>query len=219
MLRIILLTLILLNGLYYAWSHGLLQAYGFAPVAQTEPQRVGHQIRPEALRILTEPELLTVEATPRATAKPSACLQAGPFDAIQSAVLRRSLASVLPAGSWAMEDATEPARWIVYMGKYPNPEALARKRAQLASLNLKFEPLTNPTLGLGLSLGGYETQAAATAALDALARRGVRTARVVQERAEVSGMLLQLPVVDDALQARLEGLKPVMAGKAWNPCR
>ena len=219
MLRIFLLALILLNGLYYAWAHGLLQDYGFAPAVQTEPQRLTQQIRPEALRILTEPELRTVETAPRVTAKPTACLQTGLFDAIQSAVLRRSLASVLPAGSWSLEEAVEPARWIVYMGKYPNPEALAKKRAELTSLNLKLEPLTNPALGLGLSLGGYETQAAATAAFDALTRRGVRRARVVQERAEVNGMMLTLPVVDDAQRARLEGLKPVLAGKDWTPCR
>lgn len=219
MLRLTLLALLLLNGLYYAWLHGMLQAYGFAPVAQTEPQRLAQQIRPEALRILTEPELRNAETASRTTAKPVACLQAGLFDAIQSAVLRRSLAAVLPAGSWTLEPAVEPARWIVYMGKYPNPEALAKKRAELASLNLKFEPLTNPALGLGLSLGGYDTQAAATAAYDALNRRGVRTARVVLERAAVNGLMLTLPGVDDAQRARLESLTPVLAGNAWHPCR
>lgn len=219
MLRFIVLALVLLNSLYFAWSQGFLRAYGFAPAQQTEPQRLGQQIRPDAVRLLTAQELSQSEATPRATGKPTACLQAGLFDATQSAQLRRTLAVTLPAGSWSLEERLEPARWIVYMGKYANAEDLAKKRAQLASLNLKFEPLTNPALGLGLSLGGFNTQAAATAALDAFSRRGVRTARVVQEREEVSGTLLRLPAIDEALRTRLDELKPVMAGKAWSPCR
>jgi len=133
--------------------------------------------------------------------------------------LRRALASALPAGAWSLDAAVEPARWIVYMGKYPSAEALAKKRSELASLKLKFEPLSNPALGLGLSLGGFNTQTAATAALDALSRRGVRTARVVQEQAEVRGVMLRVPAADDALRARLDELTPALVGKVWSPCQ
>ena len=133
-------------------------------------------------------------------------------------MLRRSLGSLLPAGAWLLDDAMEPGRWIVYMGKYANAAELEKKRLQLASLELKFVPLTNPALGLGLSLGGFETQAAAQAALEVFSRRGVRTARVVQEREEIRGTLLRLPAADDALRARLDELKPALAGKVLRPC-
>jgi hypothetical protein len=219
MLRFFVLVLVLMNGLYFVWSHGLLLGLGFAPVPQTEPQRLGQQIKPDALRLLTAQELRLAEAGPRAAPQPTECLQAGVFDETQSALLRRTLASALPAGAWSLDQTVEPARWIVYMGKYPNAEALAKKRSELASLKLKFEPLINPALELGLSLGGFTTQAAATVALDALSRRGVRTARVVQERTEVRGVMLRVPAVDDALRARLDELKPALAGKVWSPCR
>ena len=115
-------------------------------------------------------------------------------------------------GAWALEPVVEPARWIIYMGKYPNADALAKKRAELASLNLQFEPLTNRALEIGLSLGGFEAQGAADAALAALSRRGVRTARVVQERAELRGAMLKIAAVDDAIKARFEELMPSLAG-------
>lgn len=219
MLRFFVLALLLINGLYFAWSQGLLLGLGFAPTQQTEPQRLGQQIRPDALHLLTAQELRLSEAAPRVTAKPTVCLQAGLFDEAQSALLRRTLESTLPVGSWALDAADEPARWIIYMGKYPSAEALAKKRSELASLNLKLEPLSNPALGLGLSLGGFNTQAAANTALDALSQRGVRTARVVQERAEVRGVMLRVPAADEALRTRLDELKPVLAGKVWRPCR
>ncbi|KAI9872383.1 MAG: hypothetical protein M1823_008188, partial [Watsoniomyces obsoletus] len=48
--------------------------------------------------------------------------------------LRSALETALPPGSWQLESSVEPARWIVYMGKYSNDEALAKKRAELRQL-------------------------------------------------------------------------------------
>lgn len=221
MLRLLVLTLLLLNGVYFAWTQGLLQAYGFGPAAQSEPQRLAQQIRPEALKVLTGKEQLALAEVPKqaVAAKPAACLQVGVFDQAQSAGLRTALAAAeLPEGAWILEEAMKPGRWIVYMGKFPNAEALARKRAELSSLNLKLQPLTNPALQPGLSLGGFDNQAAADMLLETLGRRGVRTARVVQESAPVLGTLLRVPAADDALRVRLEALKPALAGKAWVAC-
>lgn len=219
MLRFLVLALLLLNGLYFAWTQGFLQALGFAPASQAEPQRLALQIKPETLRLLAQQDLRQPDVPPQPAAKPPVCLQAGLFDEAQSAQLRSALEPALPAGSWQLEPVQEPARWVVYMGPYPSAEALAKKRAELASLKLSFEPIGNPALQGGLSLGGYETQAAATAGLAALSRRGVRTARVLQERAEVDGMLLRLPAADESLRARLDEVKAALAGKLLEPCR
>jgi hypothetical protein len=219
MLRLFVLLLVLLNGLYFAWSQGLLGGLGLAPVQQSEPQRLAQQIRPDALHLLTPQEPGLPQAPPRITsAKTTECLQAGLFDEVQGVLLRRTLVASLPANSWVLDAVETPARWIVYMGKFASTDELASKRAQLASLNLKFEPLVNPALAPGLSLGGFGTQAAANEALAALIQRGVRTARVLQERAEARGLLLRLPSVDEALRARLDGLTPVLAGNPWTPC-
>lgn len=226
MLRLLVLALLLVNGAYFAWSQGLLRGYGLAPVAQSEPQRMAQQLRPEGLRILKADEVGRLDATlpvtlppaPAAAVNPPECLQAGLFNDAQTATLRARLQLALPANAWLLNTVVEPSRWIVYMGKYPSADALAKKRAELASLNLKFETLTNPSLEIGLSLGGFQTQAAANTALANLNRRGVRTARVVQEREEVRGNLLKIPAVDDAVKGRLEEFKAALAGKPLQPC-
>lgn len=227
MLRLLVLALLLANGAYFAWSQGLLRGYGFAPAAQSEPQRMAQQLRPDGLRILKADESRRIDAAspvaqpavPTASANPPECLQAGTFTDIQTAALRNRLQSALPANAWLLHPVVDPARWIVYMGKYPTADALAKKRAELASLNLKFEPLNNPALEIGLSLGGFQTQAAANAALANLNRRGVRTARVVLERAEVRGTMLKIPAADDAVKALLEEFKTALAGKPLRSCR
>ena len=224
-LKLFVVLLLLANGVYFAWSQSLLRALDFAPAQQTEPQRMAQQLRPENLRILKPDEARRLESAPAAPSaapvatRPVECFQAGVFDDIQAAVLRRALEASLPAGAWVLEPAIEPARWIVYMGKYPNAEALAKKRQELASLNLKFEPLNIASLEYGLSLGGYDSQAAATTALANLSRRGVRTAQVVRERSELRGSLLRLSAVDDAIKARFDELRPALVGKPLRLCR
>lgn len=221
MLRLTVLLLLLANGLYFAWSHNLLQDYGLAPVQQTEPQRLSQQLHPERIRLLNADELKRLElqgAQAGASARTTECLQAGLFDDAQVATLRASLGA-LPPDSWQFESGVEPARWIVYMGKYSDTEVMNKKLGELRGLNIRFEPLGNPALAPGLSLGVFASQAAAQEALDQFARRGVRTARVVQERPEVRGQWLRFPQADAALRQRLDGAKvSLLAGRALRAC-
>jgi hypothetical protein len=217
MLRFLVLLLLLANGVYFAWSQGLLRVWGYAPAEEAEPQHMAQQIRPEAIRLLRADEARRAEAA--ASAKPPECLVAGPLDDAQAAAVRSAADTVLPASTWAIESITEPARWIVYMGKYPSAQALAVKRAELSALRLKFEPVNNTALEPGLSLGGFETRMEADKSLADLGRRGVRTAKVVQEKAEVKASQLRIAAADDAIRARLDELKPALAGKPLRDCK
>jgi len=218
MLRLFVLLLVLLNGAYFAWSQGYLQRVGLAPEKQSEPERLTKQIKPEALQLISPEELKIRLAPPPVGLRASECLQAGLFSQVQAEVLRSTLTANPAVGVWTLDAASDPARWIVYMGKYPNADELAKKRAQLSALSLAIEPLLSPDLGLGLSLGHYPSQAAATAALEGLSKRGVRTARVVMERSEVRGLMLRLKTTDTTVQAQLDVLQPALAGKALVTC-
>ncbi|MGE0498237.1 MAG: SPOR domain-containing protein [Ramlibacter sp.] len=219
MLRLVTLLLLLANGLYFAWAQGLLQSWGAAPVQQSEPQRLGQQIRPEAVRLLGADEARRVETAAPGAVRPPECLQAGLFDEAQAAAVRQALEPALPAGSWSLESAVEPARWIIYMGKYLTPDAVNKKKSELRQLGVSFENLSSSSLEPGLSLGGFTTQAAAQQQLNALSQRGVRTARVLQERPEVRGQLLRLPVVDETLRPRLDEIRAALGGKPLRTCR
>ena len=147
------------------------------------------------------------------------CLQAGLFTDEQTGALRTSLQSTLPAGSWTFETGIEPARWMIYMGKYSSPDALAKKRAELRQINVLFEPLNNPALEPGLSLGNFSSQMDADAELARIARRGVKTAKVIQSKVELRGQKLKLPAVSPDLRTQLEALKPQLLGRTLQPCR
>ena len=218
MLRLLVLLLILANGVYFAWSEGMLRAYGFAPAQQREPQRLEQQVRPDAIRVLTPSEFKRVEAQVHAELVPKECLMAGPFDDAQVASLRRVLESALAPDAWHIDTITVPARWIVYMGKFANAEALAKKQGELAAMKLVPQALTNPDLEIGLSLGGFATQAEATAELNKLTLRGIRTAKVLLERQEGKLSQLKLPAVTAEMKAQLADFKPSLAGKPLHSC-
>ena len=221
MLRGIVLFLLLANGVFFAWSQGLLAAYGLAPEPVSEPQRLAQQIHPE-LVVLVPPH--SAEAVPplaetvaSAPAEPSECLTAGLFDVARGTLLAKALADALPAGSWSLEPGMEPGRWMVYMGRYASTELLERKKAELRGMRVKFEPAP-AALEPGLSLGSFDSETAANKLLGEVTQHGVRTAHVVAERLETHGMRLKLPTVDAALKTRLEALKPALGGKALKTC-
>ena len=248
MLRLAVIVLLLANAGYYAWSQGLLRPLGYAPQEQSEPQRMNQQIRPETLQILkvnpsktssaappgststptpipTSPSQATAaNDSPTPTTTPAAlgpadsaeCLQAGVFDDRQAEALRTAAAG-LPAGSWTLEPTPIPGRWMVYMGRFDDIETLDRKRAELRARKVDHDR-AGGTLELGLSLGRFASKEAAERELTNLGTKGVRTARVIQERAEAPGFTLRLPAVNDALRAQLDVLRTAMAGKTLRAC-
>ena len=240
MLRLAVIVLLLANAGYFAWSQGHLRPWGWAPQEQAEPQRMNQQIRPETLQILkvnasktsssapmpapATPAAATASTTaadtPASTAAPatdpSECLQAGVFDERQAEALRTAAAG-LPQGSWALEPTPIAGRWMVYMGRFEDQETLDRKRAELRARKVDHDR-AGGTLEFGLSLGRFTTKDAAERELANLGTKGVRTARVVQERPDAPGFTLRLPAVNDALRPQLDALRSAMAGKTLRSC-
>ncbi|MFM6985463.1 MAG: SPOR domain-containing protein [Hydrogenophaga sp.] len=236
MLRWLIVLLVLANAGYFAWTQGQLAALGLVPAEPSEPQRLQAQIRPEALRLLNGPKaaapnpsaaLPAVEspteeppaepAETRATPEPTACWAAGGFTASQEAVLRSALASTgLPAEAWQLSEQQTAGRWVVYMGRY-NAEQLERKREELKARGVDFRTLP-PPLGPALALGTFSSEASAQQGLQDVGKKGVRTARVVQERPESSVWNLRLPAITDAQRATVAGLGAALAGKRLQAC-
>ena len=132
--------------------------------------------------------------------------------------MRGRLQAGLPAGSWSFVTVKEPVHWIVYLGNLPNKEALKKKRAQLERAGISVDTPASPQLNSGLSLGSYHTQAQAKAALAKLAKRGINSAEVVQDKTELPNRWIRLPAADKALQAKAKTLILHLSGQALKPC-
>lgn len=202
------------NALYFAWSQGMLQPLGMSPVSGSEPHRMQEQLQAQSLQTLGAQEVARLEQP-----APPECLSSGPWDKAQADGLRPALEAALPPGSWTFEPITPPPRWIVYMGKYPNQETLKRKLAQLALLRgVNPQPLRDPALSPGISLGGFESEAAAQSDLVRLNGLGVRTAKVVQELEPPSTARLLVPTATAAMRSALLELQPLLQSHRFEPC-
>jgi hypothetical protein len=248
MLRIAFLLLVLANAGYYLWGHGQLAALGLAPPSQAEPERLGQQVRPEALSLLSAdnaaasasaasapaspdgdtaaaPAAPTAPAAPAAPGRPAqaggqptSCLVATGIEDRHAEALRRGLIAQVASDQWDLSSTHQPGRWMVYMGKFPDAEFLERKRAELRARKIDFDR-AGGALEPGLSLGRFSSEEAATRELTNFARQGVRTARVVQERPDITLYTLRLPQATPALRSQIEAMGgKAFEGKPFKPC-
>jgi hypothetical protein len=236
MLRLFALLLLLANGLFFAWSNGYLSPWGFASASKNESFRINEQIEPERIVVrqkdvaavptvtnvvastsaTTSAPAMQTAATAPAVAATTVCLNAGVFNDKQSDVLKQTLSTKLPDLRWRFDTVTVPARWIVYMGKYPNNAVRDLKKSQLDQIKVRYEVLTEGNLEPGLSLGSHTTQAAANQSLQQLFKQGVRTARVLQESPEQKGQTLVVPAIDDVNRAKLNAVYATIAAQLVN---
>ena len=242
MLRFALLVLLLANAGYLAWTQGWMATLGWAPDTQTESHRLKQQIRPEVLSVVDPAALPAATVPPPAASmtglasatapswdaatepteevlpQPTMCLQSDAMDEAQSKKLQQALQqSELPKSSWEMLSNSLAGRWMVYLGKFPNEVAMEKRRADLRNRKIAFDR-AGGNLELGLSLGRFSTEEAATRELSNMLNQGVRGARVVQERAPQTLYTLRLPAATVAQRTLLQDLQPVLGDKTLREC-
>ena len=214
------LLLLVANLLFLAWSQGWLAGVtGWRAHSDREPERAARQFQPHLLRIV--PARAPAASAPAAGAL--ACLEAGPFAPADAQAAEALLQAALPAGSWTRRSVEQPGVWMVYLGRYLAADQLQRRVEELRRLQIPFDEVASPPdLAPGLSLGRFDSRAAADEALDAFAQRGVRTARVVLFSEPATRVALRVERADAALAAQLQGLAGSVAGqplaRAFRPC-
>lgn len=138
---------------------------------------------------------------------PTACWQAPGLNPNQTVLIRAALENQPNlAPRWSLDESVLPARWIVYLGKFPSADALQRRRAELREAKVDHREVNTPSLQPGLALGTYSTEEAARRALNDVTRQGIASARVVQERQETRQYTLRLPALDDTQRRRIAAL-------------
>lgn len=166
----------------------------------------------------------TGDAPPSTTAsalntKAAICMEAGPFTQAEQRQVTPQLAQ-LPTGSWTSQTVAVQGLWLVYMGPYGDPDSLERKQIELRRIRgLNFEEVRSPAnLAMGLSLGRYNQETQAQAALETLRARGIRTARVVTVRPAMDLSVVRVPQAGLAVQRVLTGMT-LPSGKGFGACK
>jgi hypothetical protein len=231
MLRGLAVALLLANLLFFTWTQGWLDGLlGVRAHADREPERLARQFHPEIITIIapgsaaaaSEPASGPSSGAPGTTASMAiapVCLEAGPFATGASVSAIATLQATVPASRWVEVKTERPGAWIVYMGRFANREALAKKEDELRRTRVSFEPVSTPAeLEFGFSFGRFDQRAAAERSLEQLTQRGIRTARVVELQAPATLHTLRVEKAEPAIAAQLLALKADTLGRGFAPC-
>jgi hypothetical protein len=124
-------VLVAANLVFFAFSRGWLDGVlGLDSLGDRDPERIGRQVRPEAITLWPAPP-------PSAPAGPLACYEAGPFVTVDALKVEATLRSSLPPGSWTAIRSDNPVGSVVVTTlMYRVPAADPSLVARLSDLRL-----------------------------------------------------------------------------------
>ncbi len=246
-MRTLLLALLLVNLVFFAWSQGWMAGVGLGPVTQREPQRLALQIHPEQVQITplssasaapaippqptaSAPASLPsapIDASAPASAEPArtanaVCRQIGPYGALEAEALAQAQSALAQAGLKPIVlNAPVPAQWMVLLGPYPSQTAMRTALDEITQQGKVkvFAPVTDrPRYEPGISLGVFANEAAAQQQLQIVRKQGVHGAKVVQRNAGLSRSVLRLPALTPDQLGALEKVSGQLGGQIVKTC-
>lgn len=210
-MRIVVLVLLAVNALFFAWSRGWLDTVTGVPAdGGREPHRLALQQHPERIQPLA--------ASAAAALAQRSCLELGPLDG--DTALTAAQTALRSLGAEAHVRSSEQAGvWVVATIRLADPDFRARKETTYKQLKLAFEPLEGlPAEQPAFVLGRHASPADATAEIAALEKRGLKGLRVLALKPPLTRHTLVLPQADGLLAGKLKASKDAALSAGFRAC-
>ncbi len=181
-----------------------------------EPERLAQQLKPESIRLLTNP--LTTASAPATPAPP--CTEIGNFNSAMAAKFEARLARLKLPTLPAKQMVQPPTSSLVFIPPQPDEASANRRLAQLRAqgfndVSVVKEPLSRRW---GISVGLFSSGELALAQLESLKKAGITDARIEEHplnSARYAYRLLGL-VADD--KPELKSMLPDFPGAEIRAC-
>jgi hypothetical protein len=222
--RIIFFLLVLANLGFFAW------VYFGAGRASEEPQLMGQQLNPQAIRVLNAEQLAALaaeharQAVERGKSPPkvalAACLELGAFNPGDVPRVQQLLEPLALGSKLSQRREEEIAGYWVFMPPQRNRQAANQKAAELRKLGVEdfFIVQEDPRFRFAISLGVFKTEEAARARLAELRSKQVRTARVGTRETSVQKIYFAVKEVPEATVSKLNELRQSFPGSELRNC-
>jgi hypothetical protein len=220
--RIVFFLLVLANLGFLAWVY-----FG---AASEEPQLMGQQLNPQAIRVLNAEQLAALAAerakqtAERAKAPPkvvlAACLELGAFNLGDVPRVQQLLEPLALGSKLSQRREQEIAGYWVFFPPQRNRQAANQKAAELRKLGVEdfFMVQEDPKFRFAISLGVFKTEEAAQARLAELRAKRVRTARVGPRETPVQKIYFAVREVPETTVSRLNELRQSFPGSELKDC-
>lgn len=209
-MRVLVLVLLAVNALFFAWSQGWLdKVTGLPAHAGREPQRIAAEQHPERIQPLA--------ASAVAALSQRVCLQLGPLDGDTALTAAQTVLRAM--GAEAQVRSSElPGVWVVATIKLGDPDFRARKEATYKQMRLPFEPLEGlPAEQPAFVLSRHASEAEAQAQMEAFGKRGLKGLRVLALKSAQSQHTLVVQA-DGLLASRLKASKDPALAAGFKAC-
>jgi len=200
-MRTAVLLLILSNVILFGYAR-------LDRAAQSEAGRLGAQVQPDRIRVLTSQQVAAL-APGKVAALADVCVEWGPLSDADRA---RAQADIEPLQLGRLVSqrpvAADPV-WWVNTGPVPSRAAADKRAAELRLLAIDYLSVVDSGRGqFTVSLGMFRTEAAANARIEALATRGVAGTRVEPRQGGAAQTML---VVRDPPQPAVARMKELQS--------
>jgi hypothetical protein len=207
-LRIVIILLLFANLALFGYTR--LDSYGAG-----EPQRMGEQVQPDKIRILSSQEVAALSPA-KTAALADVCVEWGPLSESERA---RAMSDLAPLGVAALASArrVEIEGYPVLLAGFPTRAAAERRAADVRARGLGDVSIVETPGGtFALSFGAYRTEQAANGRADALAQQGIGSLRVGTRR---GGLVQSMLVLRDPPQPAVIKLREMASAYAGTDIR
>lgn len=182
-MRVLVFLLILINLLFLAWTQGYL-----GDSSNPDAHRIQNQLLADQVKVVSRDEPPEVATAPKKSSKAEetssadACLLLSDVSIAEIAQIEALLTEKLPAFKSERTAITGGSSYWVNIPPLANKKEADAKVAELKKLNITefFVVQETGPNNRAISLGLYSTQAAAKTRLEALANKGVKSAKIVE---------------------------------------
>ena len=214
-MRTVFFILALANAVFfaYAWFGGGAEANGDAHI-------IGQQLNAEKIRLLTPEQVSVLTRKPEPPKVATVCLEWGAFVGGDAARAGQELEPLGLGAKLTQRKQEDVAGFWVYIGPLASRQVATQKAGELKRLGVDeyYVVPDDPKWRNAISLGVFKTEEAATARLDALRAKGVKSATVGARDVQAGKIFFQVREADSTLAAKLNELKQGFAGTEVREC-
>jgi hypothetical protein len=228
-MKLVFLLLLLVNVALFAWQQGV---FGHFAEVGREPERIGRQIEPERIRVLSEKEVQVLrerasQARAAATQAPAApdlsvaqaCVEFGDFVGTDVARVETALLKLGLGSRQTARPVEMPGWYQVYIPPYKTKAEADRAAAELTKRGVgELLVLGDGPQRFGISLGSFKDPELARAHAAGLEKLGVKNVRVADKPAAVSAMRYQLRELDAQAAQQLAAIRKEFPAQSVRNC-
>ena len=204
-MRTAVLLLILLNALLFGYAR-------LDRAAKSEAGRLGEQVQPERIRILSSQQVAAL-GPGKVAALPDVCVEWGPFSDAERARAQADIEPLQLGRLVSQRQVVLDSMWWVNTGPTATRGAAERRAGELRAQAIDdLSVVDYPRGQFTISLGVFRTESAANSRAEALVARGVAGARVEPRQGGTTQSLLVVRDPPQPAVARLKELQQQYPG-------